>query len=73
MNSLCEEGLGGGGVVLMSNSVNLADAPRLKAAGFHGDGLHGDRAVKAWLAREGVLVLCKVFMGQTSDCTSTAV
>ena len=49
----------------MTNSVNLADALRLSEAGVVQGG--GGKLEKVW---RGKLLLCKVFMGQTTKTQS---
>ena len=49
----------------MTNSVNLADAPRLTETGVVKGG--GGRLGRVW---RGKLLLCKVFLGQVTETRS---
>lgn len=64
---MCQNGcaVSDDGFIVLTNSVNLADAPRLSEAGVMQGG--GGRLEKVL---RGKLLLCKVFMGQTAKTQS---
>ena len=55
---MCKDGLCGAGPVSLSNSVNMADAPRLKEISYH------PPPMKLAKLLNGQLLLCKVFTGR---------
>ena len=60
---LCKVGLASGGLISLSNSVNLADAPRLdKISATH---TFQAPALKLANLLRGKLLLCKVFTEQS--------
>ena len=61
---LCKVGLPSGGLISLSNSVNLADAPRLEEVSmthFQAPGLKFAKLLS------GKLLLCKVFIKQSRE------
>ena len=61
---LCKHGLSSSGLISLSNSVNLADAPRLEEVSLtHRDSL----ALRLAKLLSGKLLLCKVFIGQCRE------
>ena len=71
VNSVCQQGCTSDkDFILMTNSVTLADWPRLKReGGVVSKGAGPDQLRKV---QRGQLVLCKVFIGETAETKSSA-